>query len=337
MTVTPTRFLHVANGTSVTTTLEAAGVPGRYSIWADPLHDGPVPDGLSDAELLEVRTRHLSAPSPYTPPGGIDPAQDSANDMRAWRRVIAYHESYEEMVLWFEHDLFDQLNLIQLLTFVRDHAAAKKVSLVCIGSFPGRRDFKGLGELRPDELGPLLETRAPVNDSQYSLAARAWHAFRQPTPEALDALRSEDTSALPYLADAMTRFLQEYPWTRDGLSRSERRLLELARDEGIVLWAAFPRMGDGDRFYTITDLSLLDIVDTLATAAPPLLTVEVTADSPRPFRRTVRATEFGRSVLAGAADRVFTCGLDRWFGGVHVAGRHGVWRWDDGRQRMVRA
>ena len=54
-------FLHVANGTSTTMTIEAARIPGAVSIWADPLHDGPVPGNLTDEELLEVRARHLAA------------------------------------------------------------------------------------------------------------------------------------------------------------------------------------------------------------------------------------------------------------------------------------
>ena len=53
-------YLHGANGTSTTMTIEAARSPGAVSIWADPLHDGPVPGGLTDAQLLEVRARHLS-------------------------------------------------------------------------------------------------------------------------------------------------------------------------------------------------------------------------------------------------------------------------------------
>ena len=49
------RLLHVANGTATTTTIEAAGIPGTMSIWADPLHDGPVPGGIDDDALLAVR------------------------------------------------------------------------------------------------------------------------------------------------------------------------------------------------------------------------------------------------------------------------------------------
>ena len=82
------------------------------------------------------------------------------NDLRQWRAAIERHESYGELIMWFEHDLFDQLNLVQLLTWIRARLpAAKAVSLVCVGSFPGHPGFKGLGELTPDELASLLDTR----------------------------------------------------------------------------------------------------------------------------------------------------------------------------------
>ena len=135
-------------------TMETAGIPGSYSIWADPLHAGPVPGGLGDAELVEVRAHFL----------GIADAPEY--DIRLWRAPLEQHESYGELVLWFEHDLFDQLNLIQLLTWIRVRLpASKPVSLICIGSFPGRPDFKGLGELLPDELASLLN-ESPHNSAK---------------------------------------------------------------------------------------------------------------------------------------------------------------------------
>ena len=56
------RCLHVANGTCTTSIIEAAGLPGVRSIWADPLYEGPVPAGLSDEELLDVRAGYLAGP-----------------------------------------------------------------------------------------------------------------------------------------------------------------------------------------------------------------------------------------------------------------------------------
>jgi hypothetical protein len=320
------RFLHVANGTSTTNTLEAAGVPGTCSIWADPLYEGPVPSGLTDDALIDVRTQYLA---------GADP--DPVNDMREWRAAIARHESYDELVLWYEHDLFDQLNLLQLLTWIRHHLPeTTPVTLICIGEYPGRPDFKGLGELRAEELAPLLDARQPVTGAQYALAERAWQAFRSPTPQALDTLRSSDTSAMPFLSAALTRFLQEYPWTRDGLSRTERRLLQLAQGEGISLLKAFPRMHQGERAYYVSDLTLASIADALSSTSPPLLSLDRSRQSTsRVLDAVVALTTTGSSVLAGQLDRVNAGGLDRWLGGVHLQDGKPLWRWDDGRQAVV--
>jgi hypothetical protein len=335
----PGRFLHIANGTCMTRLIGAAGIPGVLSIWADPLHEGPVPAGLTDAELLDVRLRFLAGPADVTVSAwaGPDPSLDPVNDLRQWRAVIERSDSYDELILWFEHDLFDQLNLIQLLTWLRARlAATKPVSLVCIGSFPGRPRFKGLGELTPDELASLLDTRQAISEPQYALAERAWHAFRQPTPEALDAMRRDDTSALPYLASAVTRFLQEYPWTIDGLSRTERQLLDLASRGGLRLTEAFPLMHEGESAFYVTDSSVAELAEGLSRTSPPLLTLTLdrTAEADV-LRGSVTITDTGRAVLARKLDRVDACGIDRWLGGVHVQGDLNVWRWDDEHQRVT--
>jgi hypothetical protein len=339
MSTTRARFLHVANGTCTTRTIEAGGIPGVGSLWADPLHEGPVPAGVSDDELLDVRRRYLAASA--APAGGVwagaPPARDPGNDMKEWRATIARHESYEELVLWFEHDLFDQLNLIQALTWIRAHLPrAKPVSLVCIGSYPGRPDFKGLGELAPEELVPLLDARQRAGREQYDLAERAWLAFRASAPRPLDTLRQGDTSALPFLAPAIGRLLQEYPWTRDGLSRTERRLLELADRGGIALSTALPRMHDGETAYYVTDASLAAMAESLSRTNPALLTLDpstVKDGDVLPGRATL--TDAGRSVLSGDLDRVAACGIDKWLGGVHLQDGARVWRWDDTRQGIV--
>jgi hypothetical protein len=299
--------------------LALTGIPGVRSIWADPLHAGPVPGGLGDEELVEVRTRFLLGEN-----GGED--AEHWNDLRRWRSVIDDHDSYDELVLWFEHDLFDQLNLIQLLSYLQARPPADRiVSLICINGFPGHPDFHGLGELTAPELASLFETRHAVIGAEYALAARAWEAFREPTPEGLDRIRHSDMSAMPYLARALERFLEDYPSTGDGLSRTERRLLQLAGEE-LSFAHGFRRMHEGEDAYYISDLSFLDSIEILSNTAPPLVRV---------VDRSVRLTEAGREVLAGQKDRV-SCGLDRWMGGVHLkTGETLIWRWNPEQRRIT--
>jgi hypothetical protein len=142
---------------------------------------------------------------------------------------------------------------------------------------------------------------------------------------------------LPYLAAAVTRFLQQYPWTVDGLSRTERRLLELASGDAIALSAVFPHMHDGETVYYITDTSLAGLAGELSDTSPPLLTLAVgNATNDEGLRGTVMLTDTGRAVLAKQLDRVATCGIDRWLGGVHLQSGGAAWRWDDTRQNVTK-
>jgi hypothetical protein len=143
---------------------------------------------------------------------------------------------------------------------------------------------------------------------------------------------------LPFLAAAVARFLQEYPWTADGLSRTERRLLELAADRGINLATAFPRMHEGEDVYYVTDTSLAALAESLCRTSPPLLTFAPEESPENPgLRGSVTLTDTGRAVLNARQDRVVICGIDRWLGGVHLQGGESVWRWDDARREVVKA
>jgi len=328
--MTGTRFLHVANGTATTQLFEAAGIPGRRSQWADLLYEGPVPEGLEDAQLIEVRARYLAGDH------GGPRTQAIENGLRQWRREIAESAAYQELVLWYEHDLFDQLNLIQLLPWIRGHVpASTPVTMVCIDRFPGHPDFKGLGELSPAEIATLVDVRQPVGDAQYELAERAWSAFRASMPEDLEQLTRVDTSPLPFLGRALQRLLEEYPAAGDGLSRTERRLLSLAAAAPIQLFAAFRRMHEGEVYY-ITDGSFLALIDELTSAATPLLQSSVAPTKDGPIREgTLSITEAGRAVLAGRRDRIDVCGIDRWIGGVHLHSGDRLWRWNPQSAQLV--
>ena len=322
------RFLHVANGTSTTMSIEASGIDGMVSIWADPLYEGPVPGGISDEALIDVRASFLANPD--------DPVStDPVNDLRQWRDVIDASDAYDELVLWYEHDLFDQLNLVQLLSYVRAHAAAgTPVSLVCIGSFPGRPQFKGLGELPPEVFPGLFAQRERIGDAQFVAGEQAWDAFRAPSPLPVDALQRAGTPALPFLASALRRLLEEYPAAGDGLSRSERRLLQLTALEPAELAGVFPSMHDDERAYYITDTSLAALARAHASTSPPILSFVREGSPDRPLAAVVTPTDAGRAVLEHRLDRV-ACGLDRWLGGVHLRTGGDVWRWDAAGARMT--
>jgi hypothetical protein len=320
-------MLHVANGHCTTRLIEASGVPGRTMVWCDPLHEGPVPGNVSDEELLRLRAAFLAGT-----PEDIDGV---VADLAGWRDAVDDQDGYDELVLWFEHDLFDQLNLIQLLTHIgARRSSSKPVTMVSIDSYPGHPNFQGIGELQPADVAALFETRRPITPQQVEVAIRAWNAYRSPDPRAIESLLTTDTSPLPYLSRALARHLEEFPSDTNGLSRSEQRMMQLALERPADIHQTFPKMQDGETAHYITDTSFFDLANALATAQPPLLTINLQdpKGSEMPVG-TLELTRPGREVALGRADRIQLCGIDRWLGGVHLEGRGPAWRWNarDGR------
>jgi hypothetical protein len=323
-------ILHVHNGDVVRMKLEESGVPGDHVVWADALHDGP----LLPIDAPPERRRALRAAS-FGAAAGRARKAEIREMLERWDRDLGRWAEYDEVVLWLEHDLFDQLILARHLAYFAE-AAPEALSLVCVGEWPGRPAFKGLGDLSPDQLAPLLGTRQRVTQRQLELGRDIWAALATGGPAAVEALaRDESLALLPFMRAALHRFMEELPDVEAGLGRTERAVLE-AVAEGIVdPVPLFRRVQQRDDVFFIGDLSLWHVIRMLAAGSRPLLSLAPAAGGPAPFG-PAELTHTGREVLAGRADRVRECGIDRWWGGVHLGGHTVPWRWDHQAQRVVR-
>ena len=105
-------MLHITNGDSAVAGIEATGVGGDVVPWRDALHEGPLPGGVDEAEFRAVRSRFLAD-------CGWGAAETIEAGMRARdERLATALRRDEVVVLWFEHDLYDQLQLIQVLAAI---------------------------------------------------------------------------------------------------------------------------------------------------------------------------------------------------------------------------
>ena len=325
--------LHVTNGESAGNTLRQTSLGGAVLPWQDVLHDGPVPAGPR-RELLRARAAFLSGCG-----WGSRTAILSSLERRD-RQLLDALRDRRHVVLWFEHDLYDQLQLIDVLALAGTAAGAPE--LIVVGSFPGRPSFRGLGELTADEFETLWPSRVTAAPETLAAAASAWDAVRHPEPSALTSWVRAEVPQLPFLGPALQRLLEELPAPRDGLSGTERRMLRAIAAGAATPMAAFraaqdleaaPFLGDAWFFRALADLGggADRLVETQAgrplPAAPPL------GDAQAFTRLSLRLTPAGERVLGQGADRVALLGVDRWVGGTHVTPGT-AWRWDPAAQLL---
>jgi len=329
-------MLHILNGDSSANILKQSTISGERLPWREALMAGPRPAGLSHDQWLEVRAQHLAEAYERA-------AQDCRKDLSGQYERLQTFAGHEEVVLWFEHDLFCQINLLYLLNWFSQKDLSKtKLNLICIGAFPGKENFRGLGELTPAQMESLFDQRHEVSSAEKKLAAEAWAAYCSPTPQALAHFLEKDTSALPFVHAALSKHLERFPSVRNGLGCIENKALELIAAGANEFMSLFPAFGAAEPIYGLGDFQFWNDLKRLAKARQPLLTAEAddgldhALANGNYLKTSFKITEKGKAVLAGQDDFVKSNGIDLWLGGVHLSNEKTVWRWDEQNRRIVR-
>jgi hypothetical protein len=320
--------LHITNGDSAGGLIQESDIGGDVLAWRDVLHEGPVPGGLSLDELSAVRAEFLAG-------NGMGDLENLKRGFRERDDTLRRFADYDEVVLWFEWDLYDQLQLIQLLDFFADFSpdqlSDNTTSLTLVAP-PGY-----LGSLPADDFPVLMDGRETITADMLALGRKAWNAFRTADPRDIHRVQQDDTASLPFLKDALVRELEEFPSIENGLSRSERQILEAVAQNPQNFSEIFRGVANREDRVFCVDSVMAGYIQRMSDCKTPLITYQsgdrVIAPrfdgDTRAFRNAEMAlTDAGRRLLGCEEDWIALGGSDRWLGGVHLAGGAATWRWD---------
>jgi hypothetical protein len=297
--------LHLLNG-DATLAVFPSTLPGDRAVWRDIMVEGPpVDDGPVRAGWLAARL-------------GVS----SDEYERGWHegQALLARAGRDELVLWFEQDLFCAVNLWFIVARLPPTTPLWLI-------FPPLGDsFAGLGASTPAELAGLFETRRRLDGDAWSEAGRLWQAYATSDPTGLAGRRR----ALVFADEAVRLHLGRFPSVSNGLNEIETATLD-------ALVKGPQRFGD--LFRTVThapahrrhgmgDVQYANVLRELR----PLIALEGDATPYSGWR--VALTRDGSDVLEGRVDGLAARPLDRWLGGVHVQPGQRSWRWDG--VRLVR-
>jgi len=233
----------------------------------------------------------------------------------------------EEIVLWFEHDLFCLVHLLYLFSRL---SKARRITLIW--------SPQPLGTQSEEDLFNLFQSRAAVVPAMSTAAALAWRAFTSDDTTSLNRFLGADVADFPFLRDGFLLHASRFPSTRNGLGEVERRAVE-AIDAGatdfISLFTRFdskpPRFGFGDGEF-------LRHLKHLSSAAVPVITI-IGEEKANPPKALFTITPAGRNVIDGTVDFIdINLGNGSqagfWLGGAHLT-RERMWRWDAALRQIV--
>lgn len=215
--------LHILNGDAMLHGFNGTGLNGDVLIWREILSEGPVVEDISSARFWELRSAWIS--TQFNAPA--DEYQTKVID-----EVAKLGCPYNMITLWFEFDLHCQINLLGILNLLRLQADLdeREFYLVCPAEYPGKPEFRGLGELNGIELNFLYDSiSVQLSDYDFTLAAEAWTAYCSGEIEKIEAFIQNTTfwANLPLLRPAFEAHIKRLQTNQQGLNFIEQQLLDI--------------------------------------------------------------------------------------------------------------
>jgi len=290
--------LHIHSGDSSADEARKASIPGLHLPWREALVAGPIP--RPDQDWVQIRGAHLG--EAY----GADGAEFT-REMARFRQALETAPDHDELVLWFDSDLFCQVNLCYLLGQVQD---VDQVSLS-----PAHHGT---------DPAVSFAARRVLTAEERAAGSSAWRAYASDDPRNVEAeVRNHSR-----FATALRLHLLRYPSTENGLGAIERTILQLVADGKTSFHALFHGFWAAAGGFGYGDAQVWNELVRLTRGQRPLL--RVAGDPPE---ARISLTKDAAGILSGQGDYVAWNGIDLWLGGVHLTGAESGWRWNG--QRLV--
>lgn len=339
------KTLHIRCGNDIKNALETCGFTGEFLEVSNPFPIGPVPHFFPVEHFIRVRSDFLRKQfSDGVPQERIENVGAELHNEET--TLASLPGRYKRVVLWFEHDSFDQLCKAYVLAHLALHNL-KDVVVECvqIDAFPGLQKFIGIGQIvaqEPEAIFLLWPQRKPVSDALLASGKKCWEAFTSNDPTQLWHLMQKTNFVCEIMRNAIHRTLQELPWVTNGLSLTEYLSLEILANEGPMRPGAIFNllMTESDPLPYLGDLMLVSILRPLWEARKPAIEVIEHYPDEHPMRQTMLGiTELGKALLEGERHWLKINKddptIERHVGGVTIKAGKSNWYWHPVEQKPV--
>ena len=222
---TGTSILHILNGDSSAYLFGRSGLEGQTAIWREMLVDGPCLDEVGSEDFWRVREEFFAQQLK------VESGDYRSKVVAEWQKIEQWKQA-KEVVLWFEFDLFCQINLLALCAYFAQFESAK-VSLICVGHRPESDRKLGLGELSEKVYPKLFNNRQPLSREDLQRAAKVWKAYCHTNPQSLMEWAGKADPVFVYLKPAFQAHLKRFPNPTTGLNEIEMQLLKELEGEPV--------------------------------------------------------------------------------------------------------
>ncbi len=245
--------LHLLNGDHLAQQLQGASYFQTHLVFREALIVGPV-TGTSLDEFWKLRTEFIM--TSY----GVTAEEYSQKTISEIERLHSIPEDME-ICLWFEDDLFCQVNLWFILTLLTDSRKIKIFRVFPPESTTENR-WKGFGGASTAALEQAYEARVPFTSSDLTLGKNLWEAYRLGDGAQLSEISKSISPCFRYLEEVCQAQLDRIS-ADPSQRRPEKLILELLAKGITDFNTLFSQFSEREGIYGFGDLQVRELMDSV--------------------------------------------------------------------------
>ncbi len=220
------RTLHITNGDSLNDWLLTLQIEGDFAVWREMLSDGKTIYTVANQNFIDTRKTFLTTVYDIE-------TNDYEDKFVSQLEIIKDCHQYDEIILWFEYDLFCHMNMIACISYLLQQKCTTPTYLVCSGRIKGETTLKGLSELSESQLRAHFKERVLLMSQDIQLADHIWKLYCEDDHTLLQPNLVKEESNFNYLQSCIQAHKQRFPDHQSGLNKLEAQILKTIKEQQV--------------------------------------------------------------------------------------------------------
>ncbi len=269
-----TKLLHIRCGSDIYPQLEQAGLLDNADFleFSDPFCLGPINHKSLNLENIDP---WVSQRSQFIAEAFELDFNEIHQKQQSSYRHLKHANEYSQIVLWFEHDCYDQLILLYLLfRFSLVDLKPGQLQIICINQHSEIDRFIGLGQLSSQQIKKLWQQKSAVTNGQLLAGSCLWERLAKQQP--MKIITNNTGTTLPFLKSA----LQRYALEQQECSLTEQITLDILKQNQSMNFAdLFQKHQEKEPQPWLGDLMYWYLLRQLENKRPNKLLIEKNSDN----------------------------------------------------------
>lgn len=217
-------LLHISNGDSFTSRLQTLPLDGDIITWREMLCEGKTLSTVGSESFWKTRFEFLNKNYRVTKSWFVE------KTLKEYRS-LCNHKQQDKIVLWFEYDLFCQVNMLAVISWLKTHRRHAEIYLACSGKEDESDKMYALNDLSDEQLMKLYDSKILLTQDDIEYADYVWQLYCSDNPMRLENLMDFDQYQFQYLSEAVKAHLKRFPTIKNGLNAIENNVLQMSSIE----------------------------------------------------------------------------------------------------------